>query len=86
MQQLGIEGVLILRVAKGSIAEATGLRGTQMKEGGGVAPGDVITKLGGSDVTSVQELLSRLDDFSMGDKTTITIWREGETKTIDIQL
>jgi S1-C subfamily serine protease len=86
MQQLGIEGVLILRVAKGSIAEVAGLKGTQVQEGGGVSPGDVIIKLGGSSVTSVQELLSRLDDFSMGDKTTITIWREGNTQTIDIQL
>ncbi len=86
MQQLGVEGVLILRVAPGSIAEAAGLRETQMQAGGGVIPGDVITKLGGTKITSVRELLSRLDDFSIGEKTTITIWRDGNSKTIDIQL
>ncbi len=86
MKQLGVEGVLILTVAPGSAAEAIGLRGTEMQTGGGVIPGDVITKLGGTKITSVRELLSRLDDFSIGDKTTITIWRNGETKTIDIQL
>lgn len=86
MKQLGVEGVLVLRVAPGSIAEAAGLRGTKMQKGGGVLPGDVITKLGGSNITSVSELLSRLDDFNMGDKTSITIWRDGNTKTIDIQL
>jgi S1-C subfamily serine protease len=86
MKQLGVEGVLILRIAPGSIAEAIGLKGTQMQTGGGVIPGDVITELGGSKITSVSELLSRLDDFNMGDKTTITIWRDGNSKTIDIQL
>ncbi len=86
MKELGVEGVLVLRVAPGSVAEAAGLRGTQMQKGGGVIPGDVITMLGGSKITSVSELLSRLDDFSIGDKTTITVWRDGNTQTIDIRL
>ncbi len=86
MKQLGVEGVLILRVTPGSVAAAAGLKGTQMQTGGGVIPGDVITKLGGTKITSVRELLSRLDDFSMGEKTTITIWRNGKTQTLDIQL
>ncbi len=86
VSQLGVEGVLILRVTPGSAAQASGLKGTMVEEGGGVAPGDIITKLGGTSVTSVRELLARLDDFSMGDKTTITIWRNGKTLKIDLQL
>jgi S1-C subfamily serine protease len=85
-RQLGVEGVLILKVAPGSVAETAGLKGTQVKPGSGVIPGDIITKLGDSKITSVRELLSRLDDFSMGDKTTITILRNGNTQTIEIQL
>ena len=86
LEQLGIEGVLILQVTPGSTAEAAGLRGTKVQEEGGVIPGDVITRLGGTEVTSVRELLARLDDFGVGDRTSITIWRNGETIKLDIEL
>jgi S1-C subfamily serine protease len=86
LSQLGVEGVLILRVTPGSTAQTAGLRGTDVEKDGSVTPGDVITKLGDTPVTSVRELLSRLDDFSMGDNTTVTIWRNGETLQIDLQL
>jgi len=85
LSQLGIEGVLILKVTPGSTAEVTDLRGTKVEEGGDVIPGDVILKLGNTEVTSVSELLARLDDFSVGDKTTITIWRNGETLQLNIE-
>lgn len=86
LSQLGVEGVLILRVYPGSAAQAAGLRGTSIDDQGGVAPGDVITHLGGAKVSSVRELLSRLDDFSVADTTTVTIWRNGEILKIDLQL
>lgn len=86
LSQLGVEGVLILKVHPGSAAQAAGLKGTGLNKEGEVTPGDVITHLGGTKVSSVQELLSRLDDFSVGDTTNITIWRNGKTTKIDIQL
>lgn len=86
LSQLGVKGVLVLRVFPGSTAQAAGLKGTEVEKEGDVTPGDVITKLGGTSVTSVRELLARLDDFSIGDKTTITIWRNGEIQKIDLQL
>ncbi len=86
MKQLGVEGVLVLQVTPGSIAASAGLRGTEMRADGKVIPGDVITELGDAKITSLRELLSRLDDFSIGDRTTITIWRDGKTRKIDIQL
>ncbi len=85
LEQLGVEGVLILKITPESTAEIAGLRGTKIEEGGEVIPGDIITRLGDSKVTSVRELLARLDDFNIGDKTTITIWRNGETMQLNIE-
>jgi S1-C subfamily serine protease len=86
LSQLGVEGVLILKVYPGSAAQAAGLKGTSIDNRGEVMPGDVVMQLGDSKVTSVRELLSRLDDFSVGDKTSITIWRKGEIMKVDLQL
>ncbi len=86
LSQLGVEGVLILRVTPGSTAEAVGLRSTKIEEGGEIIPGDVILRLGDTEVTSVRGLLARLDDFSVGDTTTITIWRNGKTLQLNIEL
>ncbi len=85
LSQLGLEGVLILKVTPGSTAEAAGLKGAKIAADGDIIPGDIILKLGGSSVSSVRELLARLDDFSMGDKTSITIWRSGKTLQLNIE-
>jgi S1-C subfamily serine protease len=86
LKELDVKGVLVLRVTPGSTAEAAGLRGTQVQRQGEIIPGDVILKVGDITVSSVKELLARLDDFQIGDKTTLTIWRDGDTQEIDILL
>ena len=85
-KELGIEGVWVLRVEPGSPAAAIGLRAAHVDAGGNVVPGDVIISIGGKKVTSVSGLLSRLDDFQIGDRTRITIWREGREQGFEIQL
>ena len=85
-EKLGVEGVLILRVTPDSTAEAAGLQGTQVSRNGDILLGDVITAIGGRKISSVKELLARLDDFQIGDDTTISLWRDGEVRTIEIRL
>ena len=75
-RELGIEGVVVLRVAAASAAEAAGLRAAEMR-GNSVIPGDVIVAVDGNKVTSVAELLSRLDDRRVGDTVKLRIWRDG---------
>jgi S1-C subfamily serine protease len=84
--KLSLEGVLVLQVYTGSAAEAAGLRGTFIDSNGDVVPGDVILKIGGRPVRSVNQLLGRLDDFKLGDQTTLTIWRNGEQLELDVVL
>ena len=63
LHKLDLQGVLVLQVAPGSSGDAAGLRGTRMDANGDVIPGDIIQKVGGRRVTTVNELLGRLDDF-----------------------
>ncbi|HEC16889.1 MAG TPA: trypsin-like serine protease [Sedimenticola sp.] len=85
-RQLGIEGVLVLRVKPGSSAEAAGLRGTRVDSRGGVIPGDIILALDGRPVGTVGALLSGLDDYRIGDRVTLRIWRDGRELDIPIVL
>jgi S1-C subfamily serine protease len=86
LRKLDLQGILVLQVAAGSAAEKVGLRGTFIDANGDVVLGDVIQKIGGRSVTTVNELLARLDDFRIGDQTRLTIWRNGETLELNVVL
>ncbi len=75
-----VEGVIVLRVNKGSTAEAAGLKGATVLRDGRVALGDVIVELEGKPVASVGRFLARLDDYKIGDTVRLTVLR-GRTKT-----
>jgi S1-C subfamily serine protease len=83
-EQLDIQGVLVLKVEKGSAAEAAGLRGTRVDRRGDVTPGDIILALDGNPVDSVSELLAQLDNYRVGDRVTLRVWRAG--REIDLQI
>ena len=82
----GIEGVLILGVTPGSAAEAAGLRAARLTADGRLAPGDVIVGLGGSEVTSVEELRALLDLHRAGDRVPLTVLRDGEPVELEVTL
>ena len=86
LEKLELEGVLVLQVSVGSAAEAAGVQGTFIDANGDVIPGDVIQQIGGQAVSSVSQMLARLDDFRIGDETTLTVWRNGEQLELDIVL
>lgn len=85
-QRLGVEGVMVLGVQPDSPAEEAGLRAATLTEDGSLLPGDVITAVDGEAVSSVQELLSTLDRYSVGDRVELEIWREGESLEVEVQL
>lgn len=85
-EQLGLKGVLVLRVRAGSGAQAAGLQGARLGPDGSFVPGDIITRVEGKAVDSVPALLSRLDDFRPGDKVVLTILRAGQEEEISVML
>jgi S1-C subfamily serine protease len=85
-QLSGVEGVLILRVTPGSAAEAAGIKGASVAADGGIVPGDSIVAVEGKAVDSVAKLLSRLDEFRIGDQVKITLLRAGKKTEVTVTL
>jgi S1-C subfamily serine protease len=85
-RELGVEGVLLLKVEPGSAADAAGLRATTIDRDGNVIAGDVIIALDGREVDSVAKLLARLEDHQIGDRVTLRIWRAGRELDVDVSL
>jgi len=81
-----LEGVLILRVTPDSAAEAAGLVGATISRDGGIVPGDSIVAINDKPVDSVAKLLSRLDEFKIGDEVKISVLREGARVDVMVTL
>lgn len=86
LHELGVEGVLVLRVAQGSPADAAGLRATETTLGGSVILGDVIQGVAGRAVTSVEDLNRALEDTTIGQSVEVDLWRNGDVIRVPIEL
>jgi S1-C subfamily serine protease len=84
--QLGMKGVVVLRVTPGSPAARAGLKGSRVDRDGSLTPGDIITAVQGKQVDTIPKLLARLDDFKVGETVTITIVRDGKQQQRTLQL
>jgi len=76
--QLGLDqaaGVLVREVGQGTPAAGAGLR-----------PGDVLTKLDGKPLDTVEDLFGQLRQHRPGDKVTITIFRDGREQQVTATL
>jgi S1-C subfamily serine protease len=86
MSILGIKGVAVLSVPRGSAGARAGLQALQVSRRGEIVAGDVITAVNGSAVDSVALLDSKLDDFPVGGRVTLDVWRQGKTTRIEATL
>ena len=68
-------GAYVVDVTDGSCAQKAGLKKK-----------DIITNLGGHDVTSIADLTRALRHFEAGDTTTITVYRSGQEVYLEITL
>lgn len=82
----GIEGVFVLRVARGSSAEEAGLRPARISRDGEITGGDVIVSVNGRSVESVARLLVTLDDYRVGDTVRLGVKRGGKLVEISVRL
>ncbi|MBK5970003.1 MULTISPECIES: S1C family serine protease [Thiorhodovibrio] len=86
LKELGVSGVLILRVESGSPADRAGLRTTRLTAGGGVIPGDIIQSVNGREVEGMGDLIEILEDFQIGDQVRLRIWRNGQVAELTVTL
>ena len=85
-RELGVEGVLVLRVEAGSAAQKAGLRGTRVTQGGEVVPGDIILAVEDEPVQRVGALVDLLERFRVGDEIRFAVYREGEIRQVSATL
>lgn len=85
-QQIGVRGVIIQEVLKGSPAEAAGLVGLRMSSRG-VGVGDVIVSIDDKPIASYDDYYTALDTRHPGEKVRVGLLRGGtKEQTVEVQL
>jgi S1-C subfamily serine protease len=84
-RRLGVEGVAIISVQKGTPAEAAGLKGMTL-ERDGIVPGDIIVGINDERVKSYDDLYNVLDKYRAGEKVTVRVLRGKEVVAVPIPL
>jgi S1-C subfamily serine protease len=74
-RELGVSGVAVLRASKSG---STSLRGARLGARNTIIPGDVILAIDGKQVGTAAQLAATLDDYKVGDRVMLTVWREGK--------
>jgi S1-C subfamily serine protease len=83
--ELGLEGVLVLKVHPGSTAEKAGLRGTtQVRDG--LVVGDIILAVNGKAVGDYDALRDELERHEIGENVTLTLRRGDATVDVTVPL
>lgn len=84
------QGVVVTGVAENSPATKAGLQGPQfaVTAGNQVYPAgaDIITQVDGKPVFDIQDIQRMVLEKEAGDKVTLTVWREGETRQVTVEL
>ena len=72
-RELGVSGVAVLRASK-----SASLRGARLGARNTIIPGDVILAIDGKQVGTAAQLAATLDDYEVGDRVMLSVWREGK--------
>ena len=84
------QGVLVEQVLNGGPADDAGIKGAtgQATIGGQTVPvgGDIITKVDGKEVTSMEAVISAVNAHQPGDELTLTVSRDGQEQDITVKL
>ncbi|MEL6266423.1 MAG: trypsin-like peptidase domain-containing protein [Pseudomonadota bacterium] len=83
-RRAGIEGVLVLRVPRGSAAARAGLRPARLEPDGRLVPGDVIVAVEGRRTDDLDALEVALSGIAPGASVTVTLRREG--REVEVRL
>lgn len=86
VRRVGIDGVMILGVQPNSAAAAAGLRAATINPDGSLVEGDIILRLDGEVMDSVETLIRSLEDHEVGEEVELDVWRDGETIRLAVEL
>jgi len=84
--KLGLSGVLVLEVARGSAAERAGIRPTRRNSLGQVQLGDLVVAIDGKKLDSTNDLFLLLEKYKVGDTVTVTVLRDRKREELKVTL
>jgi S1-C subfamily serine protease len=79
-------GVALIQVRPGSPAARAGLVPFRQGRGDQIVSGDVVTAVDGVAVADLDDMLSLFEDRSPGDRVTLSVWRAGKTRQVEVTL
>lgn len=85
-RRIGVEGVAILEVPRGSDAARAGLAGLGRDRFGRLFLGDVVVAVDGTKVGSYDDLYTALEEHRIGDTVTLTVKREDKERKVRLTL
>jgi S1-C subfamily serine protease len=85
-QRLGLSGVLVVDVARGSAAAKAGIQPTRRDAEGRLRLGDVITAIDGKKVSNPNDLYLLLENYRIGESVTLSLLRDGKPMQAKIAL
>ena len=86
VKRWGIAGVVIRMVERGGAAERAGLQGVRENRFGKIELGDVIVGLAGTPVKEIDDFLTVLDKFKIGEKVVVDYLRKGRQRQTSVIL
>jgi len=84
--QLGVKGVIVAKVQKGSPAARVGIRGSWRDLDGRLRLGDVITAIDGKSITKYDELYQTMNRKKPGDMVQLTLIRGRNLVNVNVQV
>lgn len=85
-ERLGVNGVLVVDVARGSAAFKAGIQPTRRDAEGKLRLGDIITTVDGKTVATPNDLFLLLEKYKIGNVVTLSMLRDGKTVQARIAL
>jgi S1-C subfamily serine protease len=86
-EQVGVKGLMILRVNRGSPAQKAGLQGARLaNDDTTVIPGDIIEAIDDKPITDSASLNKVLEAYTIGDQVQVKIYRQGKSRLVPVIL
>lgn len=86
VEQLGVQGILVLDTRKGGPAAKAGIQGTSRDQNGRLVLGDIIVKFNDKPVRSSSDLYKGLDGCAIGDTVDLEVLRQNSREHVNLVL